>query len=68
MNDNSSQNGQWIFSQIKHLVKIVNVIIIKWAILSTMFYNIPTYLPTNRPRYLGFLTYLPTYLPICILT
>jgi len=54
------QNGQWGFSQVKHLIKMANVIIVKWGIL-------PTYLPystTFLPTYLLQPTYLPTYQPI----
>jgi hypothetical protein len=45
--DTFNQNCQWSFNQVRHLAKMANVIIVKWAIL-------PTYLPC-------FTTYLPTY-------
>jgi uncharacterized membrane protein len=49
-NDNNSQNGQWGFSQVKYLVKMANVIIVKWGILLTyLSYStslLPTYLST----------------------
>jgi hypothetical protein len=35
MDDTYSQNGQWNFNQLGHLVKMANVIIAKWAILLT---------------------------------
>jgi hypothetical protein len=47
IDDTFNKNGQWSFSQVGHLVKMTNVIIVKWAIR-------PTYLPC-------FTTYLPTY-------
>jgi hypothetical protein len=47
IDDTYSQNDQWNFSQVGHLMKMANVIIVKWAIL-------PTYLPC-------FTTCLPTY-------
>jgi hypothetical protein len=49
MHDIFNQNGQWNFSEVRHLVKMGNVIIT----------HLPTYLPTQPPT-----TYLPTYLPI----
>jgi hypothetical protein len=65
------------FNQVEHLVKMANVIIVKWGILltylpySTAF--LPTYLSTYWPTYLP--TYLFTYLlqliptnqPTCLL-
>jgi len=60
MDDTYSQNVQWSFSYVGHLVKMANVIIVKWANLSTMFYNIPTYLPTNLSNFQVLPTYHPT--------
>jgi hypothetical protein len=45
-NDTSSQNDQWsIFSQVGHLVKMANVIIVKWGILPYLPLS-TIYLPT----------------------
>jgi hypothetical protein len=66
------QNGQRGFTQIKHLLKMANIIIVKWGILPTYLpYSttfLPTYLPTyllqptNFHIYLFITTYWPTYL------
>jgi len=51
------QNGQWGCSQVEHLIKMANVIIVKWGIL-------PTYLPIiYLLAYLLQLTYPFIYLP-----
>jgi hypothetical protein len=48
-----NQDGQCYYNQMGHA-----------TYLSTIFYNLPTYLPTYRPTYLPAITYLSTtYLP-----
>jgi hypothetical protein len=58
------------FNQVGHkqmtpLIKMANVIIVKWGILSTYLPYFTTFLPSYLPTYL--LTYWPTYPPTYLL-
>jgi len=62
-NKTFGQYGQWGLSQVKQLIKMANVIIVKWGILLTYLPYSITFLPTYQPIDLPTTTYLPTYLP-----